>query len=73
MTFADGLRYVLVASQTLWEMGIWVFARVPVMDDIVNVCTATEATGISLAKQVCAWAYVAICVCVLERQVCRPR
>jgi len=48
----SGNQYYQVAAQPLWEMGIWVFARAQHVVDITQVACDTEATGISLGKQV---------------------
>ena len=47
-----GGGFCLVAQQPLWEMGIWVFARSYTSVEITQVVADTEATGISLGKQV---------------------
>ena len=44
-------RYVLVASESMWELGIWVFVLATHANEITNVSTAFEATGLSIAKE----------------------
>lgn len=44
--------YVLVDAAHMWEMGIWVFVRVPHAADVTSVVHADLPTGLSIAKSV---------------------
>jgi hypothetical protein len=44
-------RYAQVGYETMWELAIWVFVRLPYVNEISNVTSAIEATGFSIAKE----------------------
>lgn len=46
-----GRCYSLVAFESMWELGLWVFVRTVHCNDITCVTSGYEATGISLAKE----------------------
>ncbi len=44
--------YTLLAFESMWELGIWVFVRTIHCNDITCVQSNYEATGLSLAKEI---------------------
>ena len=44
-------RYTLVGAEFMWELGIWVFVRQQHANDVSNITTSYEATGLSIAKE----------------------